>query len=105
MNSPKLKLEILGGPLDGHVVTLEAETDWSRVGAGALSFPWDEELGAPQARFSSVDGHWWLQAHDALHGTYCLNRGERGERVEGMVALQEGDLLKASDTLLWCLFK
>jgi hypothetical protein len=97
MSDPKLSLEILNGPLDGQVVTLEAETTWGKEGEGPLIFPWDRELGTPQARFFPQGEGWWLEGHSAPHGTYCVNRGER---VEGKVQLEAGYLLKASDTWL-----
>ena len=48
---PKLSLEILSGPLDGENITLTTETEWSRAPGSPLSFPWDDDLGEPQARF------------------------------------------------------
>ena len=51
MSASKLSLEILSGPLDGHVVTLSTKTVLSRCGEGALVFPFDTELGEPQAIF------------------------------------------------------
>ncbi len=97
MSDKKLILEILTGPLDGHIVALEEETTWGMQGEGALVFPWDEELGDRQARFFLEGGKWRLEGYDAPHGTYCVNRKEReGEKIE----LEEGDILKASDTWL-----
>ena len=91
----KLSLEILNGILDGYVVTLDAETTWGKAGQGPLSFPWDTELGAKQARFFPEGGNWWIEGYDARHGTDCINRGER---VAEKVQLNKGDVLKASDT-------
>lgn len=95
MSNPKLSLEILSGPLDGHVMTLETETSWSKEGEEALSFPWDEELGVPQARIFPEGGRWWLKGYDAPHGTYCISRGER---IEEKAQVEDGDMLKASGT-------
>jgi hypothetical protein len=100
MNDKELLLEILAGPLDGHIATLEDEKTWGMRGEGPLVFPWDAELGEPQARFFPEEGNWWLEGHRAAHGTYCINRGGR---VEGRLRLEAGDILKASDTwlLVW----
>ncbi len=97
MSDLKLSLEILNGPLDGQVVTLEAEATWGKEGEGQLIFPWDKELGTPQARFFPEGEGWWLEGCSAPHGTYCLSRGER---VEGKTQLEAGEVLKASDTWL-----
>ena len=93
-----LNLEILNGPLDGAPITLEAEAEWSRTGETSLSFPWDVELGEPQAQFTVEDDGWYLEGLDAPHGTYRVNREERvtGEKVK----LKGGDILKASQTWL-----
>ena len=93
-----LTLEVLSGPLDGTLITLESDTEWSRVGKALLTFPWDTELGDPQARFTIGEGHWHLEGLDAPHGTYRVNREERlaGKKVQ----LESGDILKASNTWL-----
>jgi hypothetical protein len=95
MGNPKLSLEILNGPLDGHVETLESETDWSKEGEGSLSFPWDEELGTPQARFFVEDGKWWLKVSSTRRSTR-----HNMEPIEDKAPLGEGDLLKAANTWL-----
>ena len=98
----RLMLEIMSGPLDGATITLETDAEWSRAGAGEvpLIFPWDTELGDPQARFiiDAEEGHWYLEGLDAPHGTYRVNREERltGKKVQ----LKGGDILKASNTWL-----
>ena len=97
MSNPKLNLEILNGPLDGQVITLEKATEWSKEGKGKLSFPWDEELGTPQARFFLEEESWRLEGHDAPHGTYRVNRNEK---IRDRVPLESGDLLKACGTWL-----
>jgi hypothetical protein len=57
-------------------------------------------LGDPQARFTfeTEEGRWYLEALDAPHGTYRVNREERltGRKVQ----LKGGDILKASNTWL-----
>lgn len=98
MSSSKLVLECLNGPLDGHRIELEAETEWRRTGEGPLAFPWDAELGDPQARFTPQDNGWWIEGYQAPHGTYRLT-GE-GEKVSQPVRLSDGDVLKASQTWL-----
>jgi hypothetical protein len=99
MTSAKLTLELLNGPLDGTIVPLESETIWSAKGEGLLIFPWDAELGEPQARFFPEKGNWWLEGYPARHGTYRLSDGEP-ERIEGKARLEGGDILKASDVWL-----
>lgn len=91
----KLSLEVLNGPLDGQLVTLETETTWGKKGDGPLSFPWDIELGAPQARFFTEEGKWWIEGFEAPHGTYCLNRQIK---IEEKMQIEQGDLLEASET-------
>ena len=93
----KLILEILNGPLDGYVVTLETETSWGKEGEGPLIFPWDTGLGTKQARFFSEGGNWWIEGYSAPHGTYYVNPQRR---IDKKTQLAEGDLLKASDTWL-----
>jgi hypothetical protein len=100
--SRTLKLEVLSGPLDGTLIALETDAEWSRAGDGEtpLTFPWDTELGAPQARltFDAEEGRWYLEGLDAPHGTYRVNREERltGKKVQ----LKGGDIIKASQTWL-----
>lgn len=93
MSEAKLKLEVVNGPLDGHTITIEAETTWSKDGEGALIFPWDTELGTPQARFFKEGNNWFIEGCQASHGTY-----HNMEPVETKVKLKKEDLLKASDT-------
>lgn len=97
MSKKQLILEILSGPLDGHQVTVKKEAKWSKKGKGLLIFPWDAELGEPQARFFIEDDEWNIEGFKAQHGTYCLNKQER---VETKVILGKGDLLKASESWL-----
>ena len=99
MSANNLVLEVLSGPLDGVVITLETEAEWSRTGETPLSFPWDAELGQPQARFTVEDDGWYLEGLDAPHGTYRINREERLKKKE-KVQLKSGDILKASQTWL-----
>jgi hypothetical protein len=99
MSQKTLHLEILSGPLDGYIVQLEGKTEWTQAEGSPLSFPWDTELNAPQARFYPEGEIWWLEASETTaHGTYCLNRVGR---IEGKFQLEEGDLLKASETWLY----
>jgi hypothetical protein len=98
MSENKLQLEILTGPLDGTIVALDSDAEWSCIGEGPLIFPWDEELGEPQALFSRGEDGWQLEAVPSPHGTYRLNQGER---VDDKVVLEDGDILKASHTWLF----
>ncbi len=95
MSNPKLSLEILNGPLDGQVITLADKTDWSKEGEGPLIFPWDEALGAPQARLFVAAAEWWLEVSSTRRSTR-----HNMERIEGKVPLAKGDLLKAAETWL-----
>jgi len=93
MSHKSLILEILNGPMDGHKVKLEKETFWGKKGEGPLIFPWDTELGEPQARFLYEEEAWGIEGYKAPHGTYCLNR--QGY-IERKLKLEKGDILKAS---------
>lgn len=95
MSEPKLTLELLGGPLDGLTLTLEAETEWSKTGDGPLSFPWDNELGTPQARLFTEAGEWRLEALPNERSTR-----HNMEPIDGTVLLNTGDLLKAANSWL-----
>lgn len=99
MGKKQLILEILTGPLDGHQVTLTKEAKLSKKGKGPLIFPWDTELGEPQARFFREGDDWLIEGFNAQHRTYRLNQQER---IEDKVKLEMGDLLKASNT--WLLY-
>ena len=99
-NSTTLVLEILSGPSDGAVIELASESAWTKASGSPLSFPWDEELGDPQATFSPEAGGWTLTPHHSPHHTYRLNTEER---LEGEIVLAAGDILKASRT--WLLVK
>lgn len=94
----RIVVEILSGPLDGMVVELAEDTDWGREAKDAFSFPWDEGLGNPQARFMHDGDAWQLQCIASEHGTYRARTGERF--TEGTLALAEGDVVKASNTWL-----
>jgi len=94
-----LKLEILSGPLDGTIVVLTHESAWGSAGTGPLAFPWDAELGHPQAWFLPIDDTWVLQAVASQHGTYRVSTEEH--LTDGQqISLAPGDVLKASDTWL-----
>jgi hypothetical protein len=94
----KLVLQVLNGPLDGAVLTLQSDTAWSCAGSGPLVFPWDDELGKPQACFIADEQGWSLQSFKSPHGTHRMNQRER--LTEGRIQLAEGDLLGASSTWL-----
>lgn len=96
--NPKFELEILAGPLDGCIISLEAETEWTRKAGGLLSFPWDEELGEPQAHFKPVEDGWKLEGTNAKRGTHILRKDEEDHLP---VILQPGDIIKASSTWLY----
>jgi len=95
MHQPNLSLEVMNGPLDGQIITLQEDSDWSRAGNGALSFPWDAELGAPQARITFADVAWWLEPCASSRSTR-----HNGEVVTAKVTLAQGDWFKAANTWL-----
>ena len=92
-----LELEVLTGPLDGARLRLEAETEWTRQSGSLLSFPWDADLGEPQARFVPSEGGWQIEPVEAKRGTHLL-RPDSEDRLP--VTLQIDDVLKASSTWL-----
>lgn len=95
MDNPKLTLELLSGPLDGLIVTLDADAEWSSASDGPLSFPWDEQLGLPQARLSVKGSVWYLEPLPNGRSTR-----HNGDRIDGTVPLTKGDLLKAANSWL-----
>jgi hypothetical protein len=98
---PKLTLEILSGPLDGHTIVLNSNAEWTRLPGSPLSFPWDDELGEPQAHFARLEDGWQLQAaQGARRGTHILRRAGDDHLP---ASLETGDILKASHT--WLLVK
>jgi hypothetical protein len=91
----RIEIEVLTGPLDGHVIELKEETEWTGSVGGLLSFPWDDELGRPQGRFVFEEDQWLIEPQNSPHGTYILNREKK---LSEKTVLQKGDLLKASRT-------
>ena len=100
MSKPQLILEILTGPLDGRKVILSEETQWNKKCKGPLGFPWDAELGDPQARIFWEGGVWWIEAMTSPHPTERIKRNGPKECIAGRQRLEPGDLLKASETWL-----
>jgi hypothetical protein len=100
MTTPHLTLEVLSGPLDGQIITLESETDWGAAGTGALSFPWDSALGAPQARLLRAGEQWHIRGYAATRRTHHLRQGEDTIVTHQPVPLAAGDILVASATWL-----
>ncbi|MCP4348016.1 MAG: hypothetical protein GY795_21135 [Desulfobacterales bacterium] len=98
MNQVKqLTLEVLSGPLDGAFISLDGDAHWNKTGNEPLAFPWDTELGQPQANFIYEEDGWYLEGMNALHGTYRINREEK---INKKVKLERDDILKASNTWL-----
>jgi hypothetical protein len=95
--SQGLTLEILSGPLDGAEIRLEAETEWRHTPGSQLSFPWDEELGEPQARLTQEEEGWSIEVFPSLHRTYRF-RPRWVEQIEASTVLKAGDVLKSSKT-------
>jgi hypothetical protein len=99
MRKRQLMLEVLNGPLDGAEIVIGEETEWSRGGDGPLAFPWDTELGEPQAKFTVDDQGWWIEDLSSPHGTYRLS-GASPERITAKWVLAADDVFKASATWL-----
>jgi len=93
-----LEIEILSGPLDGHIVQLEEKTDWGIKGDGPLSFPWDKELGDPQARFFPENDDWWIESlPSAKRNTRFIHQKDP---IKEKTKLKKGEILKACGTFL-----
>lgn len=94
-----LVLECLNGPLDGFQIELTAATGWRSRGEGPLIFPWDAELGNPQARFFPQQEDWYLEGYKVTpHGTYRLSGEEK--KITAAVRLEDKDVVVASKTWL-----
>jgi len=96
----KLDIEVLTGPLDGHVITIEDKAEWTCLAGGLLAFPWDTELGQPQSWFMVEEEDWLIEPISSSHGTYIFNREMK---LSEKTVLQKGDILKASKT--WIMIK
>lgn len=92
-----LILQVINGPLDGLEIILTHSMDLSKTGETSLSFPWDDELGNPQATFGLENGNWTLTPHNSPHHTYRINTEET---ISEKTSLVKGDILKASRTWL-----
>jgi hypothetical protein len=96
--SAQLTLEILSGPLDGCIISLDSSADWTGQAGSPLSFPWDKELDAPQAQLKPGRNGWTLHPTPATRRNTHLMRPDSEPRLP--TTLQTGDLLKAGDTWL-----
>jgi hypothetical protein len=96
--SAQLTLEILSGPLDGCIISLDSSADWTSEPGSPLSFPWDEELDAPQAQLKPDRDGWTLHPTPATRRNTHLLRPDSEARLPA--ALQPGDILKAGNTWL-----
>jgi hypothetical protein len=100
MNPPQLIVEVLNGPLDGAKITVQIDTEWCKTGDSPLAFPWDANLGEPQARFFSNGTSWNIEGYAAGRRTH-LYRGEQDIIVTQQARpLEKHDLLKAGNTML-----
>lgn len=101
MPQSKLIIEFINGPLDGHVVILNQETVWGQNGKGPLAFPWDRDLGAPQARFYPDDEGWYLEVHTKKPSTLLFSAEKhKSTRITEKLTLEQGMILRASNTWL-----
>lgn len=100
MPTPHLTLDILSGPLDGHLIVLEDETEWCTTGTGALSFPWDNGLGTPQARIFPKDDQWYIAGYAGKRRTHHQRDGTDTIVTHEPLPLAPGDILHASVTWL-----
>jgi hypothetical protein len=92
-----LKLECLSGPLDGFQIELVTAEEWSCKGEGPLAFPWDMELGSPQARIFPQEDGWYLEGYsETPHATHCLRKHDT--KVVEAICLEDGDMIRASGT-------
>ncbi len=96
----KIEIEILNGPLDGFIIVIESDAEWTRLAGGLLAFPWDDELGQPQSRILFEEDKWLIEPISSAHGTYIFSREIK---LSDKTVLQKGDILKASRT--WILIK
>jgi len=95
-----LEIEIISGPQDGMIITLTEEnliTQWTRDNGSLLSFPWDKELGSPQAVIRYQGGVWEIESQDALHGLYVMNGGGK---ISGTNKIEIGQIYRANYTWL-----
>ena len=95
-----LTLEVLNGPLDGAEIQITAETAWTKGLGGPLSFPWDNELGEPQAVITPSENGWFLVPNPSAQGIYRINTKEI---IKEKFVLSTDDVLKAGCT--WLLVK
>lgn len=96
--SHQLTLEILSGPLDGCIISLDSPTDWTIQAGSPLSFPWDDELDAPQAQFKPGRNGWILHpTPETRRNTHLLRQDSEPQLP---TALHPGDLLNAGNTWL-----
>ena len=105
LNTSRLDLEFVNGPLDGHCVSLCSSTDWGLEDNGPLSCPWHEELGAPQAQFfprmSQGQTVWCVEAFPALHQTFLLRLGLGVPHLlSEITTLRVGDVVMANEIFL-----
>lgn len=100
---PDLIIEFINGPFDGYRVVLSHDTEWVKEGDSPLAFPWDNDLGMPQARFYQKDGEWFIDnMPNNIHGTYCLdnNNIQKSTKIQEKFLLGAGMVLRASKTWL-----
>jgi hypothetical protein len=97
MSTSLLRIELLNGPLDGHIIMVSHGTSWSREGSGVASFPWDNQLGAPQGHFVCVQGGWLFQ-HAGGRDSKLARIMNRTSTDSFHLRLECGDILFAGTT-------
>jgi hypothetical protein len=95
-----LIIEVLSGPLDGTVLEIKTEVTWTKMPGSSLSFPWDTELGEPQAVITPSENGWFLIPKSLPKAVYRINSKEI---IKKKSVLLDGDVLKAGST--WLLVK
>ncbi len=92
----KLELEVLSGPLDGQRISLFEDAEWTCQGTGLLSFPWDTQLGQPQARFMHTPQGWVMEVMPSSHGIHIRFNQKTSRLNGGRIKLHPGMILKAA---------
>ncbi len=95
-----LEIEIISGPQDGTIIILTEEdhtTLWTKDIGSKLSFPWDTELGSPQAIIRHKGDEWEIEAYDSPHGLYVMNGDGK---LLGIKKIKKGQIYRANYTWL-----
>ena len=89
----RLKLEVLSGPLDGHLFEFNHTVDIGRE--GKLKIATDRKISRRHAQIEVRDPRVFLEDLGSTNGTFVDE-----ERLTGRVELQNGKLLRLGRTWL-----